>query len=124
MEIRLEFTHGPIVVSPPGGVSRETGAVTEFYGLVREREGDRSLEGLQYEAYEAMAESELRRIFERLHTVYPVQRVWFVHRLGWVPVGEASLFVRVESVHRGEGFAFLGEAITAMKRDVPIWKRA
>jgi molybdopterin synthase catalytic subunit len=48
----------------------------------------------------------------------------FIHRLGWVPVGEASLFVRVLSAHRGEALRFLAEAINRLKTDVPIWKRA
>jgi molybdopterin synthase catalytic subunit len=43
--------------------------------------------------------------------------------LGWVPVGEASLFIRVLAAHREEALAFCGELISRMKQDVPIWKR-
>jgi molybdopterin synthase catalytic subunit len=44
--------------------------------------------------------------------------------MGWVPGDEAALFIRVPTAHRREAFGFLSEAITRMKRDVPIWKRA
>jgi len=49
--------------------------------------------------------------------------VLFIHRTGWVPVGEASLFIRVLSAHRGEALQFLAKAIDLLKQDVPIWKR-
>jgi molybdopterin synthase catalytic subunit len=39
-------------------------------------------------------------------------------------VGEASLFVRVQSKHRGPALAFCGALIDRMKEDVPIWKTA
>jgi hypothetical protein len=41
-----------------------------------------------------------------------------------VPVGEASLVIRVLSSHRAEGLAFLAEAVIRLKQDVPIWKMA
>jgi molybdopterin synthase catalytic subunit len=53
-----------------------------------------------------------------------VAGVTWIHRLGWVPVGEASLFLRVQSAHRAEALNFCALAIDAMKRDVPIWKTA
>jgi molybdopterin synthase catalytic subunit len=40
-----------------------------------------------------------------------------------VPVGEASIVVRIEAKHRAEAFGMLGEFMDRLKRDVPIWKR-
>ena len=124
MEIRIAFTHGPIAIPAPELPSREIGACVEFQGIVRELEGGRQLAGLHYEAYEPMAESQLERIFRELHTAHPCAAVHFIHRLGWVPVGEASLFIRVLAPHRGEALRFLADAIDRMKADAPIWKRA
>lgn len=124
METEIIFTSESIVVPPLVLPSREVGACVEFQGIVRETERDRQLAGLLYEAYESMAYRHLSRIFEELGAVHPCAAVVFIHRLGWVPVGEASLFVRVVSAHRGEGLRFLAEAIDRMKQDVPIWKRA
>ena len=124
METHIAFTQAPIVVPPLALPSREVGACVEFSGIVRETENDRALAGLHYEAYEPMARTQLARIFAALHAAHPCAAVTFIHRLGWVPVGEASLFVRVLAAHRGEALRFLADAIDRMKADVPIWKRA
>jgi molybdopterin synthase catalytic subunit len=124
MEISILFTHEPIVVPPVLLPSREIGACLEFQGIVREIEGERALAGLLYEAHEPMAVLHLKRIFEQLGAAHPCAAITFIHRLGWVPTGEASLFVRVLAAHRGPALCFLGEAIDRMKADVPIWKRA
>jgi len=91
---------------------------------VRELEHGAPLAGLGYEAHEAMARRVLARHFDELRALHPCAAVLFIHRLGWVPVGEASLFIRVLSAHRGEALRFLAEAIDRLKTDVPIWKRA
>ena len=124
MQTHIAFTHAPIIVPPLALPSREIGACVEFSGIVRETEHDRALTGLHYEAYESMARTQLARIFAELHAAHPCAAVTFIHRLGWVPVGEASLFVRVLAAHRGEALRFLADAIDRMKADVPIWKRA
>jgi len=124
MEKQITFTTASIVVPPALLPSREIGACVEFQGIVREIEHGHSLAGLHYEAYESMARRHLDRIFDELAGTHPCAAVLFVHRLGWVPVGEASLFVRVLAAHRGEALRFLADAIDRMKADVPIWKRA
>jgi molybdopterin synthase catalytic subunit len=122
MEKQITFTTEPIVIPPAVLPSREIGACVEFHGIVRELEQGNALAGLEYEAHESMARRHLNRIFDELCTAHPCAAVLFIHRLGWVPVGEASLFVRVLSAHRGEGLRFLADAIDRMKADVPIWK--
>jgi molybdopterin synthase catalytic subunit len=118
------FTTAPIVVPALALPSREIGACVEFQGLVRETEGAAALAGLHYEAYLPMATRHLDRIFGELHTAHGCTAVTFIHRLGWVPVGEASLFLRVLAAHRGPALRFCADAIDRMKADVPIWKRA
>ncbi len=124
METIITFTEAPIVIPPLNLPSREIGASLEFLGIVRELEKDSVLKGLNYEAYESMARRVLTRHFEELGSRHPCEQVLFIHRLGWVPVGEASLFVRVLSSHRQEAFLFLDALITRLKTDVPIWKSA
>ena len=122
MSCEIIFTHEAIIVPAPMLDSREVGACVEFQGIVRETERGRALAGLGYEAHESMARRQLEKIFRELAAAHPVESVLFIHRLGWVPVGEASLFVRVLSAHRGAALAFCGEAIDRMKLDAPIWK--
>ena len=124
MRAEIVFTHEPLIAPPLRMESREVGACVEFQGIVRELENDCALSGLRYEAHESMARTQLGRIFCELAVVHPVDAVLFIHRLGWVPVGEASMFVRVLAAHRGAALAFCGAAIDRMKRDVPIWKSA
>ena len=122
MRTDIVFTHGPLAAPPLRLESREVGACVEFQGIVREMEQGSALSGLGYEAHESMARRHLERIFAELAVAHPIEAVLFIHRLGWVPVGEASLFVRVLAVHRGEALAFCAAAIDRMKQDVPIWK--
>lgn len=124
MQTHLAFTSEPILIPPLTLPSREIGACVEFQGIVRELEGGQPLAGLHYEAHESMARRHLARLFAELHAAHPCAAVVFIHRLGWVPIGEASLFVRVLAAHRGEALRFLAAAIDRMKTDVPIWKRA
>jgi molybdopterin synthase catalytic subunit len=70
-----------------------------------------------------MARSEMGRIARELSAQYPCQVVEIIHRIGRVPVGEASIVVRIEAKHRAEAFGMLAEFMNRMKRDVPIWKR-
>ncbi len=123
MRIDITFTRDVIVVPELELSCNEIGAVVEFQGLVREMEEGDALEGLYYEAYDGMARKVLKRHLLELGEMYGCAAVEFIHRLGWVPVGEASLYIRVQSSHRAEGLRFLADAIDRLKLDVPIWKR-
>lgn len=122
MELILTFTEAPIIVPPLPAETREIGACVEFHGIVREMEGDRALAGLHYEAYLPMAQRRLEHHCTELAQQHPCHAVVFIHRLGWVPVGEASLYLRVLSKHRGPALRLCGELIERLKDDVPVWK--
>ncbi|MGA2244652.1 MAG: molybdenum cofactor biosynthesis protein MoaE [Verrucomicrobiota bacterium] len=123
MKTRIEFIRAPIVPPAAGFSTPEIGAGLEFSGLVRELENGGQVPGLHYEAYEPMARAQLEQIIQELGVKHPCEEILLVHRLGFVPVGEASLFVRIGSRHRQAGLAFMGELIDRLKADVPIWKR-
>ncbi len=122
MRIRIDFTHEKIAKPEFELESREIGAVVEFWGIVREKEGEELLKGLFYEAYEPMAAKVMERHFQELIDIHGCESVELIHRLGWVPVGEASLYLRVSSSHRAEGLRMLADGIDRLKQDVPIWK--
>ncbi len=123
MKIEIHFTGEHIVIPPTAWPSREIGACLEFQGIVREQEGESAVAGLHYEAYEPMARRLVERHLHEVGALHPCAVVLFIHRLGWVPVGEVSLFIRVLSAHRGEGLALLAATVDRLKQDVPIWKR-
>jgi molybdopterin synthase catalytic subunit len=124
METYIAFTSEPIVSPAAGSAGREIGAELEFHGIVRETEHGAAIAGLQYEAYVPMAEREIARIIAGLNTQWPCETVWFIHRIGWVPVGEPSLYIRIRSSHRQQAFHFCMALIDQLKTDAPIWKRA
>ena len=122
MKTHIEFTHSPIVPPASEFSLREVGACLEFSGIVRELENGKKIPGLSYEAYEPMAHAQLGKIFEELVAKNPCEEILFIHRLDFVPVGEASLFIRILSRHRQAALALMAELIDRLKADVPIWK--
>jgi molybdopterin synthase catalytic subunit len=122
METRVQFTGELIVVPAAQAATLETGAEVEFRGIVRATEQGRAIAGLHYEAHVPMAERQVRRIVEQLGESWPCQAVWFIHRLGWVPAGEASLYIRVHASHREPAFRLCTALIDRLKKDAPIWK--
>lgn len=103
--------------------SGEFGAVIRFSGVVRGREGAGTIRGIRYEAFEAMAIHQFQKLLDDLARRWPtVGSVRLVHRLGFVAVGDSSLWVEVAAPHRGEAFAACQWLIDSMKQVVPIWK--
>jgi molybdopterin synthase catalytic subunit len=102
--------------------STEHGAVLDFFGVVRENEKEAIISGLEYEAFVEMAEAELGRISEEVAQKFSLGSVIVHHRIGFVPAGQASLFVRVSAHHRGAAFAGSQHLVELLKSRVPIWK--
>ena len=124
MKTQIHFTRTRIAPPLQQFLSNETGACLEFSGIVRELENGKKISCLFYEAYEPMARAQLENFFYKLATQHECEEILFIHRLDFVPVGEASLFVRVCSRHRQAALALMGELIGRLKADVPVWKRA
>jgi molybdopterin synthase catalytic subunit len=99
------------------------GALCLFVGVVRNENAGRTTTAIQYEAYGAMAESEMARIAEGLEREFPKTRLRIVHRVGRLSVGEASVAIAAVSPHRAEAFAACRAAIDRIKTTVPIWKK-
>jgi molybdopterin synthase catalytic subunit len=104
-------------------ISSSIGAVIYFSGVVREQEGSMSITALEYEAFEKMVEHQFAKIFDRMEIHWPIERVRLVHRVGIVPVNEASLWIEISAPHRGEAFEACKFLIDEMKKVVPIWKQ-
>lgn len=99
------------------------GGTALFVGTTRNENEGRVVERLEYEAYEAMAVEEMRRIGEEIGRRWAVVAVSMVHRVGVVPVGQASVAVAVSAAHREEAFAACRYGIDTLKATVPIWKK-
>jgi molybdopterin synthase catalytic subunit len=104
-------------------LSRGTGAVVCFSGVVRGTERKRRISALQYEAFERMAEHQINLLFDKMARRWPIGSVRLVHRVGRVKVNETSLWVEVTAPHRAEAFAACEWLIDELKRVAPIWKK-
>ena len=100
------------------------GGELQFYGRVRDMENDHPIVALDYEYYEGMAEKELQKLGEETMSRFAINQLDCIHRVGKIPVGEASLRVVIWSKHRVEGLDAMAWFISQMKKDVPIWKNA
>ncbi|MGZ5018895.1 MAG: molybdopterin synthase catalytic subunit [Chthoniobacterales bacterium] len=110
------------LAAPDGCGLRKTGAMVDFWGVVRAMEEGAEISGIDYEAHRAMAEHQLRVIAEECEQRFALMQIVVHHRIGLVPVGEASLFVRVASRHRAEGFRAAQWIVDELKKRAPIWK--
>jgi molybdopterin synthase catalytic subunit len=99
------------------------GATALFVGTTRSENEGRVVERLEYEAYREMALAEMRAIGAEIARRWRVVAVAMVHRVGVVPVGEASVAVAVSAPHREQAFAACRYAIDTLKTIVPIWKK-
>lgn len=101
----------------------EAGGITTFTGNVRRHSRGKTIEHLDYEAYEPMAVRVMDAIRTRIEAELEGTRVAIHHRVGRLAVGETAVVIAASAPHRAEAFAACREAIEALKRDVPIWKR-
>src|SRR5690606_31877317 len=101
----------------------DAGGIATFTGNVRRHSRGTTVEHLEYEAYEPMALRVLEQICARIEREIEGSRVAIHHRIGHLVVGETAVVIAASAPHRAEAFAACREAIEALKRDVPIWKR-
>jgi molybdopterin synthase catalytic subunit len=101
----------------------DCGARAVFLGTTRDHHEGRRVESLAYEAYEPMALRHLETIEREACERFEVRRCLIAHRLGEVPIGEASVAVVVAAHHRGPAFDACRWAMDALKSTVPIWKK-
>jgi len=99
-----------------------------FTGNARERNRERDVVRLDYEAFGEMARSEMARLFEECRatlgaTPERALRMLVVHRTGTVQVGQAAVVVAVASPHRAAAFEAARFLIDELKRRVPLWKK-
>lgn len=99
------------------------GAIVSFTGTTRRDNAGRKVLRLEYEAYEPMALSEMRKLACEASARWKIVRIAIAHRVGVVEIGETSVAIAVSAAHRGEAFEACRFAIDRLKEIVPIWKK-
>ena len=101
----------------------DAGAITLFYGVVRDNNIGRRVLYLEYDAYPEMAIQIMEGIAAEIRDQYAVINIAVQHRTGRLEIGETSLLVAVSSAHRREAFEACHALVDRFKEDVPIWKK-
>ena len=99
------------------------GATVTFAGTTRNGNAGRRVLRLEYEAYEPMALSEMRKLAREAGERFKIVRIAIQHRIGFVDIGETSVAISVSAAHRAEAFDACRFAIDRLKEVVPVWKK-
>lgn len=123
--VAFELVDGPLDARALEAACRTDGdgAVVTFAGVTRDHNDGQAVRGLCYEAYEEMARPVMERILAEALAAHEVGRIRVAHRLGEVPVGEASVLVVVAAAHRGPAFDACRAVMDRLKAEVPIFKK-
>jgi molybdopterin synthase catalytic subunit len=98
-----------------------SGGLTLFVGRVRDHDGGKGVDGLDYSAHPT-ARDKLTEVCVRVAEEYDVQGVAAVHRTGSLAIGDIAVVVATTAAHRGEAFTASRALIDTLKSEVPIWK--
>ncbi|KAL4873565.1 hypothetical protein BDV12DRAFT_80784 [Aspergillus spectabilis] len=123
--IHLELTYTPL--DPTTALSTisspSAGANILFLGTTRDTFEDRPVAQLSYTCYPQLALKSLDRIAKDAIAKFGLNGVYIAHRLGVVPVKDASIIVAISAGHRGEAWRGAEEILEIVKEKVEIWKR-
>lgn len=123
--LRAVVTEDPLDVEEHARlVARSTaGAVVSFSGVVRDHDGGRGVQALEYSSHPS-ARDVITRVARQIATGYPdVQALAVSHRIGSLMIGDSALACAVAAAHRGAAFAACAALVDEVKLQLPIWKR-
>jgi molybdopterin converting factor subunit 1 len=106
----------------------KTGAAVVFTGMVRavtERGEAHKTEYLEYQAYQEMAEEQLRRVANEIRDRWSaVQGIVIIQRIGQLDAGTPTVAIACSAGHRDSGvFEAARYGIDRLKQIVPVWKK-
>ena len=101
----------------------DSGGIVVFVGTVRNHTKGKRVLRLDFEAYEPMAISEMRKIATLAIEKFALKKIAIHHRVGMLEVGEIPVVIAVSAAHRGAAFDACEFAIDTLKETVPIWKK-
>lgn len=101
----------------------ECGGIDVFIGTVRNATKGKTVVRLEFEAYEKMALSEMKKIVDEVFEKFPLHKVVLHHRVGVLQVGEVPVVIAVAAAHRAAAFDACRFIIDTLKQTVPIWKK-
>lgn len=98
------------------------GAISSFLGVVREVNEGRAVSGIEYSAYDEMAQREMEKIAAEARARFANVAIAVEHRLGELALGEVSVAIVVAHARRAPALDACRYVIEELKKRVPIWK--
>jgi molybdenum cofactor synthesis domain-containing protein len=123
--LRAVVTEDPLDVEQHARlVSRSAaGAVVTFSGVVRDHDGGRGVQALEYTSHPS-ASDVITRVAHQVATAHPdVLALAVSHRIGPLAIGDSALACAVAAAHRAAAFAACAALVDEVKLQLPIWKR-
>ena len=101
----------------------QAGALVTFEGWVRNHHKGRAVRFLEYQAYEALADKEGRRIVREALSRHDILAAQCAHRIGRVEIGQQAVWIGVTAERRADAFEACRYLIDQIKQRLPIWKK-
>lgn len=105
------------------GSSKRMGGIATFLGCARDFSEGREVSEISFDAYGAMALSELKKLRDDAIEKYALLDARIVHRLGTVSGGDNIVFIAAGAEHRVAALEACRWMIDELKQRVPIWKK-
>jgi molybdopterin synthase catalytic subunit len=113
----------PLAIPAELTLNPHAGGVVTFAGHVRDQNEGKVVTAIDYEAYQALAESEGNAIMTEAMDKFGLYDVQALHRTGFLRIGDMAIWVYVTAMHRREAFQAAEYIVHEIKHRVPIWKK-
>lgn len=122
--VRLaEVSEDPVAVA--GAIDAVTdprcGAIVTFDGVVRDHDGGRGVQHLEYSAHPS-ASAVIGEVAREIAARYPDTLIAVAHRYGPLAIGDSALVCAVAAPHRKQAFVACDDLVDTVKQRLPIWK--
>ncbi len=101
----------------------ETGGISVFIGSVRDKNRDKRVIGLHYQAYDTMVLKQMEQAIIKAREKWDLTRVFTGHRKGDLKIKDVAIIVACSSVHRKEAIEATSWLVDELKATLPIWKK-
>ena len=104
-------------------LSSAVGAVVTFTGLVRDFEGQGSIDSMSLQHYPGMTEKLLQEIVDQANSRWNLLGTTVMHRVGKLLPCDQIVFVGVASQHRADAFEAAQFMMDYLKTQATFWKK-
>ncbi|WP_422744767.1 molybdenum cofactor biosynthesis protein MoaE [Mycobacterium sp. WMMD1722] len=122
--LRADVTEHPIDTAEHERLvaTESAGAVVSFAGVVRDHDGGRDVNRLEYSAHPSAGQILAEVVADIAAGADGVRAIAVSHRVGPLQIGDAALVAAVAADHRRAAFDTCARLVDAVKDRLPVWK--